>query len=593
MRSDGHHLYLRLLRYVAPYRRSFTVAIVAMVVLAATEPAIPALLKPTLDGSFVHKDMSIVGLMATLFVVVFLIRGAAAYVSALAMAWVAGKVVMDLRNAMFAKLLTLPSAYFDAEPSGKIVSKITFDASQVTEAASYVITVLVEDTLRIVGLLAFMLYLDWKLTLIALATVPLVILVVQHFSRRLRAMSQSLQQAMGDVTHAVDETIAGEKVVRTFGGQAYEQQRFRRIVNWVRRYQLKFASAAAATAPIAQLIAAVALAIILYIAAHQSAAGHITVGGFASFFSAMALLFSPLKRLTSINGRLQKGIAGAASSFGLLDHPSEPDTGHLELGSIEGRIEFEDVSFAYPGTRNAALRHVTLRIEPGETVALVGASGSGKTTLANLIPRFYRPTGGRILVGGSDVESVTLTSLRRNIALVNQDVVLFDDTVAANIGYGPLAGVGEERIRRAAEGANALEFIEGLPLGFATMIGENGVRLSGGQRQRIAIARAFLKDAPILILDEATSSLDAVSEREVQTAIERLRQGRTTIVIAHKLSTIENADRIIVMSAGEIVGSGRHRELLDANSYYAALYRFQFSSRLEEAAMPGAHRYGV
>jgi len=588
MPSHGTKLYLRLLGNVAPYWRVFAGAIVAMVVLAATEPAIPALLKPTLDGSFVDKDMEAVRLMAVLFVVVFLVRGLAAYASQVALAWVASRVVMDLREHMFAKLLRLPSSYFDTHPSGRLLSRITFDANQIAEAASYVVTVLVKDTLAIVGLLAWMLYLDWRLTLIAFCAVPPVVVVVHHFSRRLRQMSHNLQQSMGEITQVVDETIGAEKVVRTYGGQDYEAGRFQRAANRVRRYQLKFAAAAAASAPIAQLIAAAALAVILYIAAHQSAADEITVGGFVSFFAAMALLFSPLKRLTSINSRLQKGIAGAESVFSLIDHEPEPDRGRIELERVRGRIELERVSFAYPGARTPALDGVSLDIRPGETVALVGASGSGKSTLVNLIPRFHRPSAGRILIDGVDVEDITLASLRRHIALVSQEVVLFNDTLAANIAYGPLAGASESDIRAAAAAANALEFIGELPQGFATPIGENGVRLSGGQRQRIAIARAFLKNAPILILDEATSSLDAVSEQQIQAALERLRAGRTTLIIAHRLSTVEKADRIAVLSEGRIAGVGSHARLLRDNDLYAALYRFQFARQVDARPAAGA-----
>ncbi len=589
MVADGRTLYFRLLRYAAPYWRVFSLAILSLVVLAATEPAMPALLKPILDDGFVDKDLDAVRWMAIVLVLIFLVRGAAAYASAFAMAWVAAKVVMDLRNEMFRKLLVLPSSYFDAQPSGNLISKITFDANQVTEAASYVVTVLVKDALAIVGLLAWMLYLDWKLTMITLTTAPIVVFVVQHFSHRLRAMSHNLQRTMGEITQAVDEAIEGEKVVRVFGGQDYERQRFGHIANWVRRYQVKFASASSAVAPIATLAASVAAGIILYVAAHQAVADKITIGGFASFFTAMMLLFSPLKRLTGVNGRLQKGLAGAESVFSLIDHPSEPDEGTRTLDHARGRIEVHDVTFQYDEASTPTLEDINLTIEPGETVALVGSSGSGKTTLINLIPRFYHPNSGQILIDGIDIESIRLASLRHNIALVSQDVVLFDDTLAVNIAYGPLTEASRERVLQAANSANAADFIRELPEGLDTRIGENGVRLSGGQRQRIAIARAFLKDPPILILDEATSSLDTVSEQQIQAALETLRRGRTTIIIAHKLSTIEKADRIVVMSAGRIVATGKHAQLLRENSLYAALYRFQFASPTDASTLAGAH----
>ena len=581
MPVDGKRLYLRLLRYVAPYRRAFVLAIAALAVLAATEPAMPALLKPTLDDGFVQKDLDTVTFMATMLVVVFFIRGLSAYASAISMAWVAGKVVMDLRNRLFEKLLMLPSSYYDVHPSGQVISKITFDTNQVTEAASYVLTVLVRDSLAIVGLLAWMCYLDWQLTLITFATAPLVVFIVRHFSTRLRKMSHHLQRSMGEVTQTLTEVIQGDKVVRIFGGQGYEKSRFQQATNWVRRYQLKFASSAAAVAPFAQLVTSLAAAIILYTAASRAINSEFTPGDFASFFTAMALLFSPIKRLTGVNGRLQKGLAGAESVFALLDHPTEPDDGLVTLSRTEGDIELRHVSFSYGKGSVSAIENVSLTIQSGEMVALVGASGSGKSTIANLIPRFYRPSAGQILIDGMDATNITLVSLRQQISLVSQDVILFDDTVAANIAYGSVSEASEMTIVKAAEAANALSFIKALPEGFDTVIGQNGVRLSGGQRQRIALARAFIKDAPILILDEATSSLDTVSEQEIQQAVESLRKGRTTVVIAHKLSTIEKADRIIVMNAGEIVGEGNHATLLRDNSLYAALYRFHISNPTE------------
>ena len=587
MPADGKKLYLRLLRYVAPYRRAFVLAIAALVVLAATEPAMPALLKPTLDDGFVQKDLDTVALMAAMLVVVFFIRGLAAFASAASMAWVAGKVVMDLRNRLFEKLLVLPSSYYDANPSGQIISRITFDANQVTEAASYVLTVLVRDTLAIVGLLAWMFYLDWRLSLITFGTAPFVVLIVRHFSVRLRKMSHHLQRSMGEVTQTLTETIEGEKVVRIFAGQDYEKSRFHRATNWVRRYQLKFAVSAAVVAPFAQLVTSLAAAIILYTAASRAVASGFTPGDFASFFTAMALLFSPIKRLTGVNGRLQKGLAGAESVFGLLDQPTEIDAGLVTLDGAQGCIELRNVSFAYGDPQLTALDNVSLTIQPGEMVALVGSSGSGKTTIANLIPRFYRPSKGQILIDGLDTANITLLSLRKHISFVSQDVVLFDDTVAANIAYGAVSEASESDILDAAKSANALAFIEALPQGLNTVIGQNGVRLSGGQRQRLAIARAFIKDAPILILDEATSSLDAVAEQQIQNAVEISRAGRTTLVIAHKLSTIEKADRIVVLNAGEIAAEGPHAKLLQENSLYGALYRFQFANAPENETQEG------
>lgn len=583
----GRDLYVRLLRQVKPYWRMFTLAVGAMVLLAATEPALPMLLKPTLDGSFMEKDLQSVGLMAGLIIVLFVVRGAATFATTMALTWVGGKVVMDLRNRMFDKLVSLPSAYYDKHASGTLISKVTFDATQVTEAASNVLLVLVRDSLSIIGLLAWMFYLQWQLTLITFVTAPVIVLLVKYFSARLRLMSHRLQQSMGDVTHVLEEAIDGQHVVRSFGGEPYEKGRFANTVEQVRRFQMKFMAASTANSPVAQVVISIALAIILIFAAHMSAAGEITIGGFVSFFAAMALLFSPIKRLTGVNGLLQRGIAAAASVFALVDEASEADRGTRTIGRARGRLALRDICFTYESGEDLALDHVSVTIEPGQTLALVGHSGSGKSTLAKLVPRFYVLDEGSILLDDIDIRELTLASLRANIALVSQEIVLFNDSVAANIAYGPLTGASRENIVSAAVAAHAMEFIEDLPRGLDTQVGQKGVRLSGGQRQRLAIARAFLKDAPILIMDEATSSVDNISEQYIQAGLEQLRKGRTTIIIAHRLSTIERADKIAVMDKGRIVDIGTHAQLLEHSSLYASLYRFQIDRRAEEAAAAG------
>jgi ATP-binding cassette, subfamily B, bacterial MsbA len=585
----GRELYVRLLRQVAPYWRIFVLAVAAMVILAATEPALPILLKPLLDGSFVDKDLDSVGLMAGLIIVLFVIRGAATFATTMALTWVGGKVVMDLRNQMFDKLLSLPSAYYDKQASGTLISKVTFDATQVMEAASNVLLVLVRDSLSIIGLLAWMLYLQWQLTLITFVTAPVIVLLVKYFSKRLRLMSHRLQEGMGDVTHVLEEAIDGQHVVRSFGGEAYEKRRFADTAEKVRRFQLKFMAASTANSPVAQVVVSVALAVILILAARLSAADEITVGGFVSFFAAMALLFSPIKRLTGVNGLLQRGIAAAASVFALVDQASEPDRGTRTIGRARGRLEFRDLGFTYETGEERALDRICVTVEPGQTLALVGHSGSGKSTLAMLVPRFYLPDEGNILLDGIDTRELTLASLRANIALVSQDIVLFNDSVAANIAYGPLATASREEIAAAAKAAHAMEFIDNLPRGLDTQVGQKGVRLSGGQRQRLAIARAFLKDAPILIMDEATSSVDNISEQHIQNGLEQLRKGRTTIIIAHRLSTIERADTIAVMDKGRIVDVGTHVHLLEHSSLYTSLYRFQIDRHDQEAAAAGAN----
>lgn len=577
---SSKELYLRLLRYVRPYWRVFAVSIVSMVVLALSEPAIPALLKPLLDGSFVDKDPDAMRLMPLWLVLLFLVRGASSYTSTIAISWVANKVVMDLRLAMFDRLLRLPTRFFDDNATGVLMSKVAYDVSQVTDAATNALVVLVRDSIAIIGLLAWMLYLNWKLTLLVFLAAPLIALVVRILSRRLRKINRSLQHTMGDMTHTLEEALTGNRVVKVFNAEEHEARRFHHVANWVRRNFFKLASASAANTPLVQLIAAVAFAVIIYMAIQESTRGEITVGGFVSFFGAMGLLFSPLKRLTSINEHLQRGLAAAESVFGLLDYPPEPDHGQHKLARAQGALSFEGVTMRYDDTTTApALTDINLHIAPGESVALVGPSGSGKTTLVNLIPRFYVPTQGRVLLDGIDIQTLQLQDLRRQIALVSQDVLLFNDTIAANIAYGILDRTDEASITAAAEAAHAMEFISRMPEGLQTMVGEKGARLSGGQRQRIAIARALLKNAPVLILDEATSALDTASERHVQAALENLQKGRTTLVIAHRLSTVERADRIVVMERGHIVETGRHTELLAANGLYARLYRAQYSDQ--------------
>lgn len=571
-------LYLRLLSHVKPHWRVFALGCLGMVIVAATEPALPALMKPLIEGTFIDKDPQLIRWMPVVIVALFAIRGAAAYVANYSLGWVGNRLVTDLRNAMFAKLLAMPSRFYDDQPSGILISKLTFDVTQVTQAATSALTIVFRDSLAIVGLLAYLLWLNWKLTLFALVMGPLIVAVVRALSVRLRSSSREVQQAMGDITQVIEEAVGGHKVVKLFGGQEYEKARFDQEANRVRRHQMKQVSAMAASAPIVQLIAAIALAVIVYYAMLQSSAAQLSVGEFAAFVAGMLLLTAPLKRVTDINEYLQKGLAAAESVFQLIDREAEPDRGSVAMGRARGEIRFEGVSFSYGEPDRLALDSIELVIAPGETVALVGSSGAGKTTLANLVPRFYAPTRGRVLLDGHDLEALTLASLRANIALVSQDVVLFNDTVSANIAYGMMNGATERDIIAAAEAAHAMEFIREMPQGLATLVGENGLKLSGGQRQRLAIARALLKNAPVLVLDEATSALDTESERHVQAALEALMRGRTTLVIAHRLSTVEKADRIVALDRGRVAETGTHRELLARGGIYDRLYRIQFAT---------------
>ena len=575
---SSRQLYARLLRYVWPYRGALAAGIVAMVIGGLSDAALVKLTGPLIDELFVRRNRELVVLLPLAIVGVFLVSGLASFTSGYSSQWVSNKVILDLRREMFARVLRLPSAFFDEVATAQVVTKFTYDVSNIAAASTTVLTVIVRDTVTIVALLAILLWSNWQLTLIAFVVIPPIALVVRKFSRRLRQMSRENQKAIGGIAEVLDESIANQRVVRIFGGQDYELARFEEAGQRIRRFSMKHAAAAAGTVPVTQLIVACAIAAIIYFAAGQAFAGSKDVGSFIEFLAATGMLLQPLKRLTGVNEHIQKGLAAAESVFGLADEAPEDDRGTATLPRARGAIEFDDVSMSYRGASRPALANVSLAIAPGETIALVGPSGGGKSSLIHLLPRFYHPQSGRIMVDGHDLETLTLASLRRQISLVSQSVVLFNDTIAANIAYGRGDSASQAQIVAAAEAAHAMEFIGALPQGLQTRIGENGAKLSGGQRQRIAIARAILKDAPILLLDEATSALDTESERAVQAALEELMKGRTTIVIAHRLSTIERSDRIVVLSQGRIAEAGTHRELLDRGGLYAGLHRLQFAA---------------
>ena len=582
----GRELYLRLLGYVRPYRRQFAGSIAAMVLLALTEPVIPALMKPLLDGSFVERDPVFVFWMPILLVALFLVRGVLTFASDMGVGWIGGRVVQDLRLAMFDRLLVLPTAFYDSSMTGILLARITHNVMEVTNAATKALTVLVRDSLKVVGLLGYAFYLNWRLSLALFLVAPPVVVAVRLFARRMRRFSRDAQNAIGHLTHIAEEAVQGHKVVKVFGGAPYERRRFEHAANRVRRLLYKVQAAGTANVPVVELMAATLIAGLIYAGTSMAGSEAMSVGEFVAFFTAIGLMMAPLKSLTNVSQPIQRGLAAAEHIFALVDEEAERDTGRRVAGRLAGHIAFEQVQFRYAVATTDALRGVSFEVPAGHTVALVGPSGSGKTTIASLLPRFYLPTGGRILIDGIDIQELTLASLRANVALVSQDVVLFNDTVKANIAYGIFPPPTDDAVREAARAAYALEFIERMPQGLETPIGEDGVLLSGGQRQRLAIARALLKDAPILILDEATSALDTESERQIQAAVEALQRNRTTLVIAHRLSTIQRADAILVMADGAIVERGTHAQLLERGGAYADLYQKQFQDPGGTADLP-------
>jgi len=570
-------LYRRLLSYVRPYWWAFGLAVFGMVIVAAGDVIMAYMVMPIVQ-KLQHPDPATTLELPIAVVAVFLLRGLGSFMSEYGMAWTGHRVVFDLRREMIDRLLTLPTPFYDSQSSGRLISKFTFDAYQLAAATSSAITTAVRSTLTIAGSLGFLFWLNWKLTLVSIIAFPVVASTIRYFSRRLRRVARDVQQRTGSITQVLEEIVGGQRVVKIFGGQQYERERAVSVANRLRQSMSKQSSANAASSPLLQFFGACAVGLILYLMLKQSETGGFDPGPFTAYVVALLTLLDRLRALSGVNSNIQRGLAAAESIFALLDEKPEEDRGTLALTNVRGELVFDSVSARYAAAERDALAGVTMRVAPGESVALVGPSGSGKTSLVNLIPRFYEPTGGRILLDGHDIDSLTLANLRSHIALVSQEIILFDDTVAANIAYGTMAKAPRAAIEAAAKAAHAHDFILELPNGFDTIVGENGVRLSGGQRQRLAIARAILKNARLLILDEATSALDSESERHVQAAMDTLMQGRTTIVIAHRLSTIERVDRIVVLDAGRIVEQGTHAELLARDGMYAKLHRIQFAT---------------
>ena len=576
--ASSRELYIRLLQYVRPYWKAIALSLFATAILAATDPLFPAMLKPLLDKGFVREGGFKEPILVPLAIVgVFLIRGVFNFLSSYGFSWVSNKIITNIREEMYAKMVRLPIGYFQANSSNIPLTKIAYDVNGVASAATSVIVTILRDGLSVVGLFIWLLWLNWQLTFVCIALIPAIAWVMRTFSSRLRSASRGAQISTSNMVQVLQESAHCNRVIKVFGGETQESARFSKTNNEVRQQNMRQAVAAAATSPIVHVFASVAVATVVYVAVIQSQSGSATVGSFVSFITALLMLLAPLRHLADVNAPLQRGLAAAESVFQLLDEVDEPDPGRIDAGRARGEISLERVTFRYPGAERDALHNVSIHVQPGQTMALVGQSGGGKSTLAALMPRFYNPSSGSIRLDGNDLQDLTLHSLRRNIAYVSQDILLFNDTIAANIAYGDMAGATREQIEAAAKAANALDFILAQPEGFDTVIGENGNRLSGGQRQRLAIARAILKDAPILILDEATSALDNESERLVQGALENLMQHRTTLVIAHRLSTVEGADCIAVLSHGQLVEAGAHAELMAKDGTYAQLYRLQFA----------------
>ena len=577
--SESFQLYKRIFsEYMSGYWRKFAISLIAMTVAAATEPAFARLMKPLIDKGFTEQDKTAMLTTPLLVMAIFFIRAIAAYINETTSTWLSGSIVEQMRSRMFRKLLKMPVQYYDDNNSGRMISRIVYDVTQITEAGFNVITVTVKDGLTIIGLLGLLFYTNWQLTLFCFFTLPFVLVLVKVLAKRLRSLNKNNQDNYGTMTQVTTEAVQGQKVVKLLDGLNYETKRFAESVKLIKENNVRQSGTSSLNSGLSQFLVAVALSCILYFATLKSRTDGFTAGDFVSFITAMIMILQPMKRITNVTQSLQRGLASAESVFQFLDEHEEVDNGTHQLEQITGNIRFENVTFRYARSEKDILANINLEINSGQTVALVGSSGSGKTTIANLIPRFYTPLEGKITLDNIDLRDITLHSLRDKLALVSQDVVLFNDSVYNNISYGSNNRFSKEEVYQAAKLANALEFIEQLPEGFDTQIGENGTRLSGGQKQRLAIARALLKNSPILILDEATSALDNQSEKLVQEALDRLMENRTTLVIAHRLSTIQHADKIVVMEQGKIIEVGKHDELLAKEGVYSNLYNIQFKS---------------
>lgn len=563
-------IYLRLLKYTFRYKWVLILSITFLLVLAATNTGFLALIKKITDDGLVQQSAEASVFLPLALIALMTIRALSGYIASYSMRWVSRKIVEDMRYDIFKKLMLLPVKFFDSQAAGNIVSKLTYETEQLSNIVTKVALDAIRDIFTVIAILSYMIYLDWLLTLIFLVMAPIMASYLKIVSPKLRGAGTEVQLSMGDMTRVSQEAVSAQRIVKIFGAGKFELSRFSAINMRNRKMHTKLAKLSGINSFVIEILSALALALVVYYSV-----GHFSAGEFAAFIGALLMLISPIKKLTAINEQIQIGYAAAISIFSVIDESKEVDHGRKILGRVIGKIEFENVSFNYSQTGKDILRGINLTINPGDKIAFVGMSGGGKSTLINLIPKFYDLKVGKILIDNKNISEIKLSNLREKISLVSQDTILFNDTVYNNIAYGSRSK-NKAQIIKAAKAANALEFIEKLPNKFDHIIGDRGVKLSGGQKQRIAIARAILKNAPILLLDEATSALDSESEKYVQNALDLLTKGRTSLVIAHRLSTVLNADRIIVISNGVVVEEGPHNVLIKANKYYTKLYKKGF-----------------
>jgi subfamily B ATP-binding cassette protein MsbA len=577
--QDTGVIYRRLWRYVLPHKGIGVIAVIGMAATAFIEASLVYLLEPLMDEALVAKNLETAKWLPIAFIAIFIARGIAGFATEASLGWIGRAVISSLRREVFNKFLTLPARFFDKSTAGPLLSRMTYNVEMVAESVTSVVTIAIRDVLTVIAAFAVMLIQSPRLTVFVVILFPVIAVLIRVLGIAFRRYSNRIQDSVGEVTQVTEEIVRGNWVVKMFGGYEYERDRLADVDEKNRRQNLKLIRVRSMGVAVTQTIFGFGVALVIYMASRESLEGNLTAGQFISFFSAMMLMLQPVRRITNVNATLQRGVAGAHSLFMIMDEPDEVDTGSVEKTDVRGDIEFRNVGFRYGKDDVPVLHEISVSVGAGQTLAVVGHSGSGKSTLASLLPRFYEASEGDILLDGVSIRDYTLASLRDNISLVSQDVVLFNDTIANNLAYGELRVHSREELLQAAEAAHVMDFAKEMPKGLETRVGDRGALLSGGQKQRVAIGRALLKDAPVLILDEATSALDSKSERHIQDGLAKLMKGRTTLVIAHRLSTVENADRIIVLDAGRIIESGTHAELLAANGHYAALYRMQFSEQ--------------